>query len=148
MPERTSLKLNTLSGSRKRSVRKRVGRGNGSGYGTTCGRGYKGQKSRSGGYHKLGFEGGQMPLQRRLPKVGFSSRTAKRCAEVKLHELNKLKGNVCDIKALQEAKIISTQIKEAKIIVSGSLEKAVTVKGIRLSKGARAQIEASGGKVE
>ena len=148
MPERTSLKLNTLSGSRKKAVRKRVGRGNGSGHGTTCGRGYKGQKSRSGGYHKLGFEGGQMPIQRRLPKIGFSSRTAKRCAEVKLHELNKLAGDVCDIKALQEAKIISTQIKEAKIIVSGSLEKAVTVKGVRLSKGARAQIESNGGKVE
>ena len=148
MPKKVSLKLNTMSGNRKKFTRKRVGRGNSAGQGTTCGRGCKGQKSRSGGYHKLGFEGGQMPLQRRLPKVGFSSRTAKRCAEVKLHELNKLKGDVCDIKALQEAKIISTQIKEAKIIVSGSLEKVLTVKGLRLSKGARAQIESMGGKVE
>ena len=148
MSEHTTLALNTIASKTRNSTRKRVGRGNGSGFGTTCGRGHKGQKSRSGGYHKVGFEGGQMPLQRRLPKIGFASRTAKRCAEVKLHELNKLAGDVCDIKALQEAKIISTQTKEAKIIVSGSLEKAVTVKGLKLSKGARAQIESAGGKVE
>ena len=147
MSEHPPLALNTLKGSRKKSERKRVGRGNGSGFGTTCGRGYKGQKSRSGGYHKVGFEGGQMPLQRRLPKVGFSSRVTE-CAEVKLHELNKLPGDVCDIKALQEAKIISHQTEKAKIIVSGSLEKAITVKGVKLSKGARAQIESLGGKVE
>ena len=147
MTEHQSLTLNTMKGSQQKTVRKRVGRGNGSGYGTTCGRGYKGQKSRSGGYHKLGFEGGQMPLQRRLPKVGFSSRV-EACAEVKLHELNKLSGDVCDIKALQEGKIISKQTDKAKIIVSGSLEKTLTVKGVRLSKGARAQIESLGGRVE
>lgn len=151
MSESTSstpkLTLNTVKGNSPKRARKRVGRGNGSGVGTTCGRGYKGQKSRSGGYHKVGFEGGQMPLQRRLPKVGFTSRVAK-CAEVKLHELNKLSGDVCDIKALQEAKIISNQTEKAKVIVSGSLEKAVTVRGVKLSKGARAQIEALGGKVE
>ena len=148
MSDNSTLSLNTIKGGDRKSVRKRVGRGNGSGFGTTCGRGYKGQKSRSGGYRKVGFEGGQMPLQRRLPKIGFSTRTGKRCAEVKLHELNKLTGDVCDIKALQEAKIISMQTKEAKVIVSGSLEKILSVKGVRLSKGARIQIESVGGKVE
>ena len=148
MSEHSILALNTVAAVARKTTRKRVGRGNGSGVGTTCGRGHKGQKSRSGGYHKVGFEGGQMPLQRRLPKIGFTSRTAKLCAEVKLHELNKLSGDVCDIAALQQAKIISTQTKEAKIIVSGSLSKAVTVKGVKLSKGARAQIESIGGKVE
>ena len=145
MPEHPS--LNTMKRGRSKTARKRVGRGNGSGSGTTCGRGYKGQKSRSGGYHKIGFEGGQMPLQRRLPKIGFSSRVVA-YAEVKLHELNNLLGDVCDIKALQEAKIISKQTKKAKIIVSGNLEKALTVKGVKLSKGAREKIEALGGKVE
>ena len=148
MSEHIAVALNTIRAERRKSTRKRVGRGNGSGFGTTCGRGYKGQKSRSGGYHKVGFEGGQMPLQRRLPKIGFSTLSRRKCAEVKLHELNKLTGDVCDIKALQEAKIISMQTEEAKIIVSGSLEKALTVKGVRISKGARHQIEAHGGEVE
>lgn len=148
MSEQTAPALNTIRAKQPKTARKRVGRGNGSGFGTTCGRGYKGQKSRSGGYHKVGFEGGQMPLQRRLPKIGFSTLGGQKCVEVKLHELNKLSGDVCDIKALKEAKIISMQAKEAKIIVSGSLEKALTVKGVRISKGARAQIEACGGKVE
>ena len=148
MTEIKTLALNTIKGARHKRVRKRVGRGNGSGSGTTCGRGHKGQKSRSGGYHKVGFEGGQMPLQRRLPKIGFTSRTANKCAEVKLGELNKLSDDLCDIKALQKAKIISAQTKQAKIILSGSLEKAVIVKGVKVSKGARAQIEAIGGTVE
>ena len=147
MSKHQSLTLNTIKGSQRKTARKRVGRGNGSGSGTTCGRGYKGQKSRSGGYHKLGFEGGQMPLQRRLPKIGFSSKVVGYC-EVKLHELNKLSGDVCDIAALQEAKIISKQTEKAKVIVSGSLEKALTVKNVKLSKGARAQIELLGGRVE
>ena len=147
MSKHQSLTLNTIKGSRRKTERKRVGRGNGSGLGTTCGRGYKGQKSRSGGYHKLGFEGGQMPLQRRLPKIGFSSKVVGYC-EVKLHELNKLSGDICDIKALQEAKIISKKTEKAKVIVSGSLEKALTVKNVKLSKGARAQIELLGGRVE
>ena len=146
MSESSSLTLNTIKGNRRKAVRKRVGRGNGSGFGTTCGRGYKGQKSRAGGYHKVGFEGGQMPLQRRLPKVGFSSRVSQ-CAEVKLHELNKLSGDVCDIESLRKAKIISMQTEKAKIIVSGKLEKALTVKGVKLSKGARTQIESLSGKV-
>lgn len=147
MSEDLPLTLNTIKGKVCKSTRKRVGRGNGSGYGTTCGRGCKGQKSRAGGYRKVGFEGGQMPLQRRLPKVGFSARVTE-CAEVKLYELNKLSGDVCDLKTLQEAKIISSRAERAKIIVSGSLEKTLIVKGVKLSKGARAQIEACGGKVE
>lgn len=127
---------------------KRLGRGIGSGLGKTGGRGHKGQKSRSGGFHKVGFEGGQMPLQRRLPKVGFNSRIARKTAEIRLHELNKIEGEVVDLAALEAANLIGRNIKRAKIMVSGKLEKAVTVRGLGVSKGARSAIEAAGGKVE
>ena len=143
------MRLNTLKpaeGSKKSA--KRVGRGIGSGLGKTGGRGHKGQKSRSGGFHKVGFEGGQMPLQRRLPKVGFTSRKAKYMAEIRLPELTKVEGDVVDLLALKAANIIGHQIKGAKVILSGEITRAVTVKGLGVTKGARAAIEAAGGKVE
>jgi large subunit ribosomal protein L15 len=143
------VRLNSLkpaAGSKKDG--KRVGRGIGSGLGKTGGRGHKGQKSRSGGFHKVGFEGGQMPLQRRLPKVGFTSRTARYNAEVRLHELAKVEADVIDLAALQAADILGEHIKSAKVILSGKLEKAVTIRGLRVTKGARAAIEAAGGKIE
>ena len=141
--------LNTLKpaeGSTK--DRKRVGRGIGSGLGKTCGRGHKGQKSRSGGFHKVGFEGGQMPLQRRLPKVGFTSRIGRVTAEVRLNELAKVAADVIDMDALIAANVLPGNMKRAKVILSGTIDKAVTLKGIRATKGARAAIEAAGGKVE
>jgi len=141
--------LNTLKpadGSKKNA--KRVGRGIGSGLGKTGGRGHKGQKSRSGGFTKVGFEGGQMPLQRRLPKVGFTSRTARYVAEIRLHELALVEGDTVDLLALKTANIVGQQIKRAKVILSGEISKAVTVSGLGVTKGARAAIEAAGGKVE
>jgi len=143
------MRLNTLKpaeGSKKDA--KRVGRGIGSGLGKTAGRGHKGQKARSGGFHKVGFEGGQMPLQRRLPKVGFTSRKARFMAEIRLPELLKVDGDVVDLLALKAANIIGHQIKRAKVILSGEITKAVTVRGLGATKGARAAIEAAGGKVE
>lgn len=128
--------------------RKRIGRGIGSGNGKTGGRGLNGQKSRSGGYHKVGFEGGQMPLQRRLPKVGFSSHMARITAELRLNELELVETDVIDINSLQAANVISKSTKRAKVIASGEIKKAVTLKGIRVTKGARAAIEAAGGKIE
>ena len=143
------MRLNTLKpATGSRQERKRVGRGIGSGLGKTCGRGHKGQKSRSGGFHKVGFEGGQMPLQRRLPKVGFRSRKAKYTAEVRLHEIDKVAGDVIDMNALYEADILPRTMKRAKVILSGEITRAVTLKGIGATKGARAAIEAAGGKVE
>ena len=142
------MRLNTLkpqAGSKPAA--KRVGRGIGCGSGKTCGRGHKGQKSRKGGYHKVGFEGGQMPLQRRLPKVGFSSRLSAVTAEIRLQELTKVDAEVVDLDALLAANLISKNIRRAKIIDSGKIEKAVSVKGLGLTKGARAAIEAAGGKV-
>jgi large subunit ribosomal protein L15 len=127
---------------------KRPGRGVGSGLGKTGGRGHKGQTSRAGGYHKVGFEGGQMPLQRRLPKIGFRSRKADGKDEIRLHELNKLEGEVVDLAALVAARLVSGDANYVKIIASGSIERAVTVRGLALTKGARAAIEAAGGKVE
>jgi large subunit ribosomal protein L15 len=127
---------------------KRVGRGIGSGLGKTAGRGHKGQKSRAGGFHKVGFEGGQMPMQRRLPKVGFRSRMGKATAEVRLHELNKVEADVIDVKALQAANLISRNIKRVKVMAAGNIAKAVTLKGIKVTQGARAAIEAAGGKIE
>ncbi len=142
------MRLNTLKPKQgAKFTSKRVGRGIGSGVGKTCGRGHKGQKSRSGGYHKTGFEGGQMPLQRRLPKIGFHSRMAQSTAEVRLHELNKLDADTIDLAALKAANIVSKNIKRAKIFVQGKLEKAVTIKGLGVTKGARAAIKAAGGKV-
>lgn len=143
------MRLNTLKpvdGSRPDKVR--VGRGIGSGLGKTCGRGHKGQKARSGGYHKVGFEGGQMPLQRRLPKVGFRSPIAARTAEVRLNELLKADVDVVDILALKAANVVPAQTDRVKVIASGEINKAVTLKGIAVTKGARAAIEAAGGKIE
>jgi large subunit ribosomal protein L15 len=127
---------------------KRVGRGIGSGLGKSCGRGDKGQKSRAGGYHKVGFEGGQMPLQRRLPKVGFRSGKARVNDEIRLHELGRIEGDLVDRPALQKAGLISKKIKRVKIIASGELDRALTVRGLAVTKGARTAIEAAGGKVE
>lgn len=143
------MRLNTLSpaAGAKQSA-KRVGRGIGSGLGKTGGRGHKGQKSRSGGFHKVGFEGGQMPLQRRLPKVGFSSRVGRFIEEVRLHELALVDGDVVDLVALKAANVIRQETKRVKVIASGSIEKAVTVRGLGVTKGAKAAIEAAGGKVE
>lgn len=143
------MRLNTLSPAPGRvSAKKRVGRGIGSGLGKTAGRGHKGLKSRSGGSVKPGFEGGQMPLQKRLPKFGFSSRVGRVTAEIRTAELNKLAGEVADLAALQEAGLINASIKRAKIFLSGDVTKAVTVKGLAVTKGAKAAIEAAGGKVE
>lgn len=127
---------------------KRRGRGIGSGLGKTGGRGHKGQKSRAGGYHKVGFEGGQMPLQRRLPKVGFRSRSASTFEEIRLGELGRIEGEVVDLAALLRAGLIKRSTTGAKIIVSGAVTRALTVRGIGVTKGARAAIEAAGGKVE
>ncbi|MCU7922092.1 MAG: 50S ribosomal protein L15 [Candidatus Thiodiazotropha sp. (ex Dulcina madagascariensis)] len=141
--------LNTLQpGPGSKSDRKRVGRGIGSGFGKTCGRGHKGQKSRSGGYHKVGFEGGQMPLQRRLPKIGFKSRVSLSAAQVRLGELAKVAGEIVDLEALKKANLITRSIKKVKIFASGTIDRAVTVKGLAVTKGAKAAIEAAGGKVE
>ena len=143
------MRLNTISpaaGSKKAA--KRAGRGIGSGLGKTGGRGHKGQKSRSGGFRKVGFEGGQMPIQRRLPKVGFVSAKSRYRAEIRLHELEKVEGDTVDLESLIAANVISGHIKTAKIIASGEITKAVTVKGLGVTKGARAAIEAAGGKIE
>ncbi len=143
------MRLNTIKpGAGSKTSAKRVGRGIGSGFGKTCGRGHKGQSSRSGGFHKVGFEGGQMPLQRRLPKVGFTSRISFKTAEVRLSELAKVDGDVIDLLSLKAANVIGQHIERAKIMVSGAVERAVTVKGITVTKGARVAIEAAGGKVE
>ena len=128
--------------------RRRVGRGIGSGLGKTGGRGHKGQKSRSGRFHKVGFEGGQMPLQRRLPKRGFKSLTAAQNAEVRLGELNLVAVEEIDVLALKQAGLIPAGALNVKVIASGEIAKAVTLKGIKATKGAKAAIEAAGGKVE
>lgn len=143
------MKLNTLKPAEgSRGERKRVGRGIGCGWGKTCARGHKGQKSRSGGFSKVGFEGGQMPLQRRLPKVGFTSRVGRVSAEIRLHELSKIDAKVIDIDALKAANMVNKSIQNVKVMLSGSIDKAVTLKGIKVSKGAKEAIEAAGGKIE
>lgn len=129
-------------------VARRVGRGIGSGLGKTGGRGHKGQKSRSGGFHKVGFEGGQMPLQRRLPKRGFKSMTAAFNAEVRLSELNAIPVNEIDLLALKQAGLVSANAQNVKVIASGNIDKAITLKGIKATKGAKVAIEAAGGKIE
>jgi len=131
-----------------KSAGKRVGRGIGSGLGKTCGRGHKGQHSRSGGYHKVGFEGGQMPLQRRLPKFGFHSRMARYSAEVRLHALGSLDVETITLQSLIDADIVPQGTKKAKVILSGELSKAVSLQGVAATSGARAAIEAVGGKIE
>ena len=127
--------------------RRRVGRGIGSGLGKTAGRGHKGQKSRAGGFHKVGFEGGQMPLQRRLPKRGFVSLTAGRSVEVRLSELDKLPVEDIDLLALKQAGVIPADALSAKVILSGKLSRKVSLKGVGATKGAKAAIEAAGGSV-
>src|SRR5215470_1940787 len=143
------MQLNTLKpGAGSKRPRLRVGRGASAGQGKTCGRGVKGQRARKGGYHKVGFEGGQTPLDRRLPKFGFRSDMAMTRAEVRLHELEKVEGAVVDLDALKKAGIVPVFAEQAKVVLSGELKKAVTLKGIGATKGARAAIEAAGGKIE
>ena len=144
-----TMRLNSLSptpGSRKNA--RRMGRGVGSGYGKTCGRGHNGQKSRSGGNIKPGFEGGQMPLQKRLPKYGFSSRVARTTAQVCLSELNRVEAEVMDLQALKAAGLVKAATLRARIFLSGELNRAVTVKGLTVTRGAREAIERAGGKIE
>ena len=141
------MRLNSLKpGSRK--VGKRVGRGHSAGQGKTCGRGVKGQHSRSGGYTKVGFEGGQMPLQRRLPKIGFRSRTAAESVELRLHELAIPQDDVIDIQSLKRAGVVVGRATRVKVIASGTLEKPVRIKGLAVTPGARKAIEAAGGKID
>jgi large subunit ribosomal protein L15 len=143
------MRLNEMSpapGSKK--TRLRVGRGASAGQGKTCGRGVKGQRARKGGYHKVGFEGGQMPLQRRLPKFGFRSKIAPTVAEVRLSELAKVEADVIDLEALKAANVVHATAERARIVSSGGIGRAVTIKGLHLTKGAKAAIEAAGGKVE
>ena len=143
------MKLNSISpapGSKK--PRLRVGRGASAGQGKTCGRGVKGQRARKGGYHKVGFEGGQMPLQRRLPKIGFRSKISPLVAEVRLNELALVKGGVVDLDALKKAGVVPANAARARVMLSGEIKTAVKVSGIGVTKGARAAIEAAGGTVE
>lgn len=143
------MKLNTLApnpGSKPDATR--VGRGIGSGLGKTCGRGHKGQKSRSGGFHKIQFEGGQMPIQRRLPKLGFTSRVGRTVDEITLSELSKVNVDIVDLQAIRDAGLINNSILDVKIILSGELTKKVNVKGLRVTKGAREAIESLGGSID
>ena len=143
------MRLNTLKPSPgAKRPRLRVGRGASAGQGKTCGRGVKGPRARKGGYHKVGFEGGQMPIQRRLPKVGFRSAMAATRAEVRLDELAKVDAAVIDVEALIKAGVVPVGTERAKVVLSGKLEKAVTLKGVASTRGARAAIEAAGGKIE
>lgn len=143
------MRLNTLAPAEgAKHASKRLGRGIGSGLGKTGGRGHKGQKSRSGGGVRRGFEGGQMPLYRRLPKFGFTSRKAMVTAEVRLSELVQVEGEVIDLNALKAANVVGVQIEFAKVMLSGEITRPVTVRGLRVTKGARAAIEAAGGKIE
>jgi large subunit ribosomal protein L15 len=143
------MRLNEIKPARgAKQARRRVGRGIGSGMGKTAGRGHKGQKARSGGFHRIGFEGGQMPLHRRLPKRGFSSPTRDATAEVRLSELQKMKANEIDLGVLKTEGVVPRRARAAKVILSGKLERKVTLKGVKATKGARAAIEAAGGKIE
>ena len=143
------MRLNTLAPAEgAKQAPKRVGRGIGSGLGKTAGRGHKGQNSRSGGGVRRGFEGGQMPLYRRLPKFGFTSRKAMVTAEVRLSELAQVEGEVIDLNTLKAANVVGVQIEFAKVMLSGEINRPVTLRGLRVTKGARAAIEAAGGKIE
>lgn len=143
------MRLNSIKpGEGAKSERRRVGRGIGSGFGKTAGRGHKGQKSRTGGFHKVGFEGGQMPLQRRLPKRGFISPTRGDTAEVRLSSLNKLPVDTIDILVLKQAGIIPPGALTAKVMLAGKIERAVKLQGVLATKGAKAAIEAAGGSVD
>jgi large subunit ribosomal protein L15 len=143
------MRLNNLSpGKGAKKPGKRLGRGHSAGQGKTAGRGQKGQHARSGGFHKVGFEGGQMPLQRRLPKVGFASRKARLTAELRLHELAIPKADVIDIDVLKKLSLVPAHTEKVKVILSGELDKAVKLKGIAVTKGAREAIEKAGGSIE
>jgi large subunit ribosomal protein L15 len=143
-----AMRLNGLKPAEgSKHARKRVGRGIGSGLGKTAGRGHKGQKSRSGGFHKVGFEGGQMPLQRRLPKRGFKSMTAGDTVEIRLSDLERLEAAEIDLLALKQARIVPQLAKAAKVILSGELTRKVSLKGVLATKGAKAAIEAAGGSL-
>jgi large subunit ribosomal protein L15 len=143
------MKLNTIKpGAGAKRSRLRVGRGASAGQGKTCGRGVKGQRARKGGYHKVGFEGGQMPLQRRLPKVGFRSKIKATRAEVRLSELNGIEAAVIDLAALKQAGVVDVFAEQAKVVLSGELKKAVTLKGIGATKGAAEAIAKAGGRIE
>lgn len=144
------MKLNTIKPNKgEKKSAKRLGRGVGTGLGKTCGKGHKGQKARAGGYHKVGFEGGQMPLQRRLPKVGFKSLKASNTAEVRLHELNTLKGQDVSMLTLKEANLVTGGIIRVKIILSGKIERSFNVApDVKVTAGAKKAIEAAGGRVE
>ncbi len=144
-----TMRLNTIKpGPGSRTARRRVARGIGSGLGKTAGRGHKGQRARSGGYHKVGFEGGQMPLQRRLPKRGFTSLTRDLTAEVRTSELEHMKASEIDLATLKSERVIARRVLSAKVILSGKLSRKLTLKGVQVSKGARAAIEAAGGTIE
>jgi large subunit ribosomal protein L15 len=143
------MRLNTIKpGAGSKKVRLRVGRGASAGQGKTSGRGVKGQRARKGGYHKVGFEGGQMPLQRRLPKVGFRSAMKKTRAEVRLHELNGIDAAVIDLAALKAAGVVPVFAEQAKVVLSGELKKAVTLRGVGVTKGAAEAITKAGGTIE
>ena len=142
------MKLNSIKPAEgAKQEKRRVGRGIGSGFAKTAGRGHKGQKSRTGGFHKVGFEGGQMPLQRRLPKRGFNSLTKADTAHVRTSELGKVEAEVIDLLALKQANVISATARSVKVYLSGDVSRAVTLQGLLLSKGARAAVEAAGGKI-
>lgn len=143
------MNLNSLSpepGSKR--PKKRLGRGIGSGLGKTSGKGHKGQKARAGGYHKVGFEGGQMPIQRRLPKMGFKSRVGRTIDQICLSELEKIDADVIDLIVLRKSGLINSSIKDVKVILSGELTKTIKLKGLRVTKGARSAIEGLGGSIE
>ena len=143
------MKLNSIQAAEgSREKRKRVGRGIGSGLGKTGGRGHKGQKSRSGGYHKVGFEGGQMPLQRRLPKVGFNSAANRHTREVRLYQINAIDGELVDLEVLKAAGIVQNDTRRVRLINKGEITRPVTVRGVHVTAGATKAIEAAGGKVE
>ncbi|HWP95072.1 MAG TPA: 50S ribosomal protein L15 [Gammaproteobacteria bacterium] len=143
------MRLNTLKPAPgSKTTKKRLGRGIGSGLGKTSGKGHKGQHARAGGYHKVGFEGGQMPLQRRLPKIGFRSPRAGLTAQVRLKDLARVDAEVIDLLALKAANLVGPQVERVKVILSGELTKKVTLKGVAVTRGARAAIEKLGGKVE
>jgi large subunit ribosomal protein L15 len=143
------MRLNELSpGAGSRKAKRRVGRGAGSGLGKTAGKGHKGQKARSGGSVPAGFEGGQLPLQMRVPKFGFRSRIGRTTAEVRLGELAKVPGDEINLAALTQANVLRRDVKRARVVLSGSIDRAVTLKGLKVTRGARAAIEAAGGKVE
>lgn len=142
------MRLNSLQPAiGSKSDAKRVGRGMGSGYGKTCGRGHKGQKARSGGRVKPGFEGGQMPLQKRLPKFGFTSRISRVSAQIRLAELGGVEADVIDLSALRAAGLVNNNVRRAKVFLSGKLDKAVKIKGLRITAGAKVALEAAGGQV-